>query len=420
MTFPIDRVRAQFPSLALKDNGQNRIYLDNPAGTQVPQRVINAVSDCFLHSNANQGGYFRTSRASDTIVDDAHAAMADFLGTDDAGEIIIGANTTSLTFHMSRSICRDFEPGDEIVLTRMDHEGNVSPWLEIAADMGLVIRWVEFDTGSWRIEPEALRAILTSRTRLVAINYASNLTGAINDVKALVAEAKAVGALSYIDAVQLAPHSLVDVVDLGCDFLVCSPYKFFGPHLGVFWGRRDLLQDMRAYKCRCVPDQLSTKFETGSPAIELLAGLTAVVEYFIWLGDAVSSKTGRDATRRAKLAAAFAASELYEADLSQRLITGLQGISGLHIIGPDAQNQMTMRVPTISFRHEHIAPDLFAKKLSDDNIFVWSGHNYAIGIVEQLGIPENEGVVRVGPAHYNTVEEVDLAVAAIGRTASGG
>lgn len=403
MTFPIEDIRARFPSLAMTDDDRARIYLDNPAGTQVPQAVMDAITGSFLNANANLGGHFRTSRAADRIVEEAHAAMADFFGTDDAGEVIIGASTTSLGFHMSRSICRDFVPGDEIVVTRMDHDGNVAPWLEAAEDRGLVVRWVEFDRESWRIEPQALRAALTPRTRLVALNYASNMTGAVNDVAALVAEAKTVGALSYVDAVQLAPHSLIDVAALGCDFLVCSPYKFFGPHLGVLWGRRELLTRLHAYKCRCVPGDLPAKFETGTLPSELLAGLTAAVDHIAGLG--------QGDTRRARLRAAFAASEAYEAVLTRHLIAGLQALPDVRIIGPTANN--APRVPTVSFRHDSIKPDHFARVLAAENIFVWSGHNYAIGIVAQLGIPEAEGALRIGPANYNTVAEIDSTLAVI-------
>lgn len=404
MTFPIEQLRAQFPSLALTDGGKARVYLDNPAGTQVPQSVLDAITDSYLNANANLGGCFRTSRAADRIVENAHAAMADFFGTDDAGEVIIGASTTSLGFHMSRSICREFQPGDEIVVTRMDHEGNVAPWLEIAADKGLVIRWLDFDPQSWRITPQALREVLSDKTRLVALNYASNMTGAVNDVKALVSEVKAVGALSYVDAVQLAPHSLIDVAALGCDFLVCSPYKFFGPHLGALWARRELLTRMHAYKCRCVPEDLPIKFETGTLPSELLAGLTAAVDHIADLGEG--------ATRRDRLRSSFVKSEAYEATLTQHLIAGLQALPGVQIIGPTDVG-MGGRVPTVSFRHDRLHPDHFARSLAEENIFVWSGHNYAIGIIAQLGIPETEGAVRIGPANYNTLAEIDTVLAAI-------
>ncbi len=239
--FPIEGVREAFPALALTDQGRARAYLDNPAGTQVPQGVIEAVARCLGETNANLGGTFATSKAADAVVRGAHAAMADLLGAASAREVVIGPSMTSLTYRISRSLGRRLEPGDEVVVTRMDHDGNVAPWLQLAEDRGLVVRWLPFDRETWRIEPEALDHVLSEKTRILALNYASNLTGSVNDVAALAARAKAAGALVYVDAVQLAPHRLVDVAALGCDFLVCSSYKFFGPHLGVLWGRGDLL-----------------------------------------------------------------------------------------------------------------------------------------------------------------------------------
>ena len=413
MTFPIESVRAQFPSLSLTDSiqgkKQRRIYLDNPAGTQVTSRVIEAVSDCFLNANANLGGYFPTSIAAEKVVDDCHLAMANFMGTDDPGEIIIGATMTTLTMHMSRSICRNFKPGDEIIVTRMDHEGNVAAWLEIAQDLDLVIKWADFDKASWKIEPEHIKSLITDKTKLLALNYASNLTGAINDVKSIIAEAHKSDVLVYVDAVQLAPHHQIDVKDLGCDFLICSPYKFFGPHIGVLWGKRSILEKMHAYKCRCVPETLATKYETGTPAIELLAGLTAAIDYYAWLG----GELGQTGSRRAQMTTAFNAAIEYEENLTSQLIKGLQKIDGVEIFGPTAQNQMKARVPTVSIRHNKVKPDTLAKALSDKNIFVWSGHNYAIGVVESLGIPMDEGILRIGIAHYNTAEEVATTLGAL-------
>jgi cysteine desulfurase family protein (TIGR01976 family) len=284
--FSIEAVRGQFPALSLTDKGRRRIYLDNPAGTQVPQAVADAVSCCLLTTNANLGGYFETTIAAQSVVDEAHQAMADFLGAAGPEEIIIGANMTTLTYHMSRTLGRTLKPGDEIILTRMDHDGNVSPWLQLAEDLGLVVRWLPFDEKSWQVEEEALAGLLSNKTRLVALNYASNLTGSINRVKALTAIAKRAGALVYVDAVQFAPHGLIDVQELGCDFLICSAYKFFGPHMGVLWGRLDIIDDLKPYKCRCSSNGLPERFELGTPQIELMAGLTAAVDYFAGLGAA--------------------------------------------------------------------------------------------------------------------------------------
>ncbi|MEQ8828000.1 MAG: aminotransferase class V-fold PLP-dependent enzyme, partial [Parvibaculum sp.] len=233
MTFDLKAVRNRFPSLDVKDNGQRRVYLDNPAGTQVPQSVADAIRETILFSNANLGGFFVTTRASGTVWEAAHQAMADFLGAGSPEEIIIGPNMTTLTYHLSRAIGRDWGSGDEVVVTRMDHEGNVGPWMQIAQDRGATVRSVPFSTESWQVEPDALKAALNpGKTKLVALSYASNLTGSINHVKELTALAKEAGALVYVDAVQFAPHGFVDVAEIGCDFLACSAYKFFGPHLG--------------------------------------------------------------------------------------------------------------------------------------------------------------------------------------------
>ncbi|TPM41672.1 cysteine desulfurase-like protein [Mesorhizobium sp. B2-3-4] len=411
MTFQIDGVRAQFPALALTDKGRRRIYLDNPAGTQVPRAVADAVSHCLLTTNANLGGYFETTIAAQQVVDQAHQAMADFLGAASAEEIIIGANMTTLTYHMSRTLGRTLQSGDEIILTRMDHEGNVSPWLQLADDLGLVVRWLPFDEKTWQVEEATLAGLLSTRTRLVALNYASNLTGSINRVKSLTGLAKRAGALVYVDAVQFAPHGLVDVQDLGCDFLICSGYKFFGPHMGILWGRRDLLEGLKAYKCRCSSNGLPERFELGTPQIELMAGLTAAVDYFAGLG----AVAGEGGSRRKKIAKAFEVSIGYENPLALRLIDGLSDISGLTIHGITDPARIHERVPTVSFTVDGIVPETIVRQMNAENIFLWSGHNYAWEIVHQLGIPAEQGVVRVGIAHYNTAAEIDETLESVHR-----
>ena len=414
MTFPIESVRSAFPALAITDDAGPRIYLDNPAGTQVPQSVVDAIADCLIGSNANLGGYFPTSLAAGAVVDEAHQAMADFLGAASADEIILGANMTTLTFHLARSICRNFKPGDEILLTRMDHEGNVAPWLTIAEDLGLVVKWLPFDTETWQVEPAALEAALSDRTRLLALNYASNLTGSINDVKALTAMAKAAGALVFIDAVQLAPHRAIDVQEIGCDFLACSSYKFFGPHLGIVWGSTEVLKSLPAYKCRCVGEELMGKFETGTPQIELLAGLTATVDYYAQLG----TQVGATGSRRDKIVTAFEAAHAYERPLASQLIEGLSKLPDVTVHGITNLNRIDERVPTVSFSYNGHKPAFVSKALSDQNIFIWDGHNYALEVVRQLSIPEDEGIVRIGIAHYNTEAEIDRTLkclAAIGK-----
>ena len=411
MGFSVEAVRARFPALALTDSGRRRIYLDNPAGTQVPAAVADAVARCLIESNANLGGFFATTLAAQQVVDEAHAAMADFLGAAGPEEIVIGANMTTLTYHMSRTLGRGFAPGDEIVVTRMEHEGNVSPWLQLAEDRGLVVKMLPFDATSWQVEEDALAALLTDRTRLVALNYASNLTGAINRVKKLTAIAKQAGALVYVDAVQFAPHGLVDVQDLGCDFLACSAYKFFGPHMGILWGRQDVIEELEPYKCRCSSDALPERFELGTPQIELMAGLTATVEHFAEMG----ALAGASGNRRERIAAAYEASTAHEALLARRLIGGLAQVDGLKIHGIADPARIAERVPTVSFTVDGIGPDSLVRLMAEEGIFVWSGHNYAWEIVHQLGIPADEGVVRIGAAAYNTLAEIDETVDSVVR-----
>ena len=400
--FPIADVRAQFPALA-----SGEAYLDNPAGTQVPHRVIEAVAGAMAGAASNLGGKFRASQVGDAIYDAAHDAMADLLGAAHGGEIVLGQSTTMLTFHISRAIGYDWRAGDEIVVTTMDHEANVAPWLRQARDKGVTVRWLRFDRDSWRIEPDALRALVNERTRLVALTYASNLTGSINPIAELTAIAKSAGALVYIDAVQFAPHGKVEVGALGCDFLACSAYKFFGPHLGVLWGRESLLTELDSYRVRCAPDDTSGRHELGTSQTELFAGLAACADYIAWLGEA----TGASGDRRAMIAAGYAAASAYEMPLARQLIDELGKIPGVEIYGVANPNRMFERVPTVSIGHAgHRNGDL-AQALADQGINVWSGHNYALGLVEQLGL--DEGVLRIGLAHYNTAQEVDRVVGAL-------
>ena len=407
--FPIDRVRREFPALSQSDNGRPRVFMDNPAGTQLPRRVVEAVSGALVDAASNYGGFFENSHNAEAIYTRAHDAMAEFVNAGSASEIVVAQSMTALTLHMSRSLGRRFSPGDEIIVTRMDHEGDVSPWLLLAEDLDLVIRWLPFSLDTWKIEPEDLEALLGPRTRLLALNFASNLTGSINDVAALTALARSAGAMTWIDAVQLAPHQCINVQALGCDFLVCSSYKFFGPHLGVLWGRGELLEDLPAYKVRCASDASPEKWETGTPQTELLAGLAACVDHYDWLGGQVSG----EASRRGRIEAAYAAAIDYEARLVTRLIDGIRAIPGTTIHGITNPNRVGERVPTVSMTHERVSPPLVAERLARDGICVWSGHNYALEVVRHLGIDEETGVVRIGLAHYNTEEEVDRTLAAL-------
>ena len=407
--FPIDRVRREFPALTRPHDGRPRVFMDNPAGTQLPRRVVEAVGNALVEAASNYGGYFGSSRNAEAIYAAAHRAMADFVNARSPDEIVVGQSMTALTLHLSRSLGRCFSPGDEIIVTRMDHEGNVSPWLLLAEDRGLVVRWLPFSRDTWRVEPEDLEALLGPRTRLLALSGASNLTGSINDVAALAALARSAGAMTYADAVQLAPHRCIDVRALGCDFLVCSSYKFFGPHLGVLWGRRELLEELTACKVRCAADVPPGKWESGTPQTELLAGLVACVDHHEWLGGQVSA----EGSRRSRIEAAYRAATDHEARLVMRLIDGIRAIPGTAVHGIADPDRVGERVPTVAMTHERVSPPLVAERLARDGICVWSGHNYALEVVRQLGIDETTGVVRIGLAHYNTEEEVDATLAAL-------
>ncbi len=409
MAFPIADIRALFPALSQTDNAQKRVYLDNPAGTQVPTSVATAVANYMLTNASNMGGHFTTSLRTDEVTLKAHQDAAVFLGARSCKEIIIGQSMTSLTFHLSRSICRDFQPGDEIIVSRVEHEGNIGPWLEIAKDKNLSIKWVDFDKETWLIEPENLALALSEKTKLVCLNYASNMTGSINDIAALTRMAHDAGAQVFVDAVQLAPHHLIDVLALGCDFLACSSYKFFGPHLGILWGKEEVLAALHPYKGRCVSDELPDRFEAGTPQFELLAGLSATVAYFEDLG----RRTVPDGSQRELISEAYKQSRNFEEPMTNRLIEGLAHIPGISIYGITNPNRVHQRVPTISIRHNKLKPTEIAKSLANSGIFVWHGHNYAYEPTRFLNIPEDEGVVRIGLAHYNTDEEITRVVETI-------
>lgn len=405
--YPIASVRSAFP--ALSGAQPTPVYLDNPAGTLVPRMVVSAVADAMETASSNLGAYFDASRRADEIWTEAHRAAADLMGAASEREIIIGPNMTTLTMHLSRSIGRALSPGDEIIVTRMDHEGDISPWLLLAEDLGLVVKWLPFNTETWRIEPEDLIPLLTPRTRLLAINHASNMTGSINDIKTLSALAKDAGAWVYVDGVQFVPHLLPDVQALGCDFYACSSYKFFGPHLGIVWGREELLSALEPYKCRCTSDELPVRFETGTPQTELLAGLTATIDYLATLGDDVDQLEAR----RARLAKGYGRFADHEMGLSRKLIAGLEQLPGITVHGIRNPNRFSWRVPTISFTHAQVSTHQIARTLAQQRINVWSGHNYALEPARHLGLDEDEGVVRIGIAHYNTEEEIDRTLNAI-------
>jgi cysteine desulfurase family protein (TIGR01976 family) len=412
--FDVEALRRRFPALSIEDGGRPVALFDGPGGTQVPDSVIEAIADYYRTANANHDGPFLTSRRGDERVHVAHQAMADMLGAASADEIKFGANMTSLTFHVSRSIGATMEPGDEIVVTILDHEGNVGPWKAIAADRGLVVRTVDIRESDVTLDLATLDAVLGRRTKLVAVGYASNAVGTINPVAEIVRRAHAVGAWSYVDAVHAAPHLPIDVQALGTDFLACSTYKFFGPHAGVLYGRGDVLEALPAYKLRPAYD----KFETGTGNFEGLAGVTAAVDYLASVGEAYGGSRP-ERSRRERVIGGMSAIRNYELELYRRLADGLETIPGLTLYGITDRLRFDQRTPTAALRLAGIAPRQVATALGDEGIAVWDGDFYATGLIERLGLAESGGVVRVGLTHYNTAAEVDRLVEALGRIAAG-
>lgn len=405
--FDVTSSRAQFPALSITDEGRPRVYLDNPAGTQVPRQVIDRTVECLTSRNANLGGYFRTTVEAGEVVDQAHQACADFYNAASPSEIVFGQNMTTLTLHMSRCLGKRFRPGDEIVLSRMDHDANVAPWLLLAEDLGLTVRWMDFDTETYEFPEDALSKVLSGKTRLLAMGMASNCTGTVHDVKRFTAEAKAAGALVYLDAVQHAPHYAIDVQDLGADFVVSSAYKWFGPHQGILWGREALLKETFGYKVRPAGEEPPHKFETGTLSHEGMAGTLGAIEYL--------EQFGKGRTRAERIASAWEAMAEHEHAITLKLIEGLKTFKGLTIRGITSANAMHRRVPTVSFTIEGHHPNDLAQGFARDNIFVWSGHNYAIEPISRMGLMEKGGVLRVGLAHYNTEEEVDALLSSLTR-----
>ena len=409
MNFPIDKVRAAFPALAVSNGGRPRAYFDAPGGTQVCAPAIAAMVAHLERGTANAGGAFATSVETDALSDEAHAAMADLLGGS-ADEIAFGANMTSLTFAVSRALAQHWSAGDELVVTRLDHDANISPWLRVAEDCGMRVRWLDFDPATGVLDLPMLPSLLGPRTRLVAVGAASNAIGTLNDIAAIVAVVRQhCGALVFVDAVQLVPHLPVDVRALGCDLLVCSPYKFFGPHQGVLWGRAALLETIAAYKvrpARTLP--AATRFETGTPSFEAQAGVSGTIAYLEGLGALVGGDRAND--RATRLRIAMTACAEYERDLGRLMLAGLATIPGLTLYGPPT---MVGRVPTFAFTIDGYRPEAIARALAERNIFVWSGHFYAVEVIARLGLAETGGLVRVGLAHYTTENEVDALIAAL-------
>lgn len=401
MSFPIAAVRAQFPALA-----SGAVFFDNPGGTQIARPALDRLNDYLVRCNANKGGAFKTAQESDVVLHAARCAMADLLNAAQPAEIVFGPNMTTLTFGLSRALARWLEPGDEIVVTRLDHDANIAPWLWMAEDCGAVVRWVDIHPEDCTLNMADFERQLTDKTKLVACGYASNAVGTINDVAAIVAMAHAAGALCFVDAVQYAPHGVIDVQALGCDFLACSAYKFFGPHVGILYGKYDLLARLPAYKVRPAENVPPYKFETGTQNHEGVAGTLGALEYLEWLSGQLAAPTPPTATRRTRLTEALTALADYERGLGQDLIAGLQAIKGLKVWGITDPSQAARRVPTVSFTLAKHPPQGVATQLAAQNIYVWDGNYYALAIMERLNLQAKGGMVRVGLAHYNTAEEV--------------
>jgi cysteine desulfurase family protein (TIGR01976 family) len=405
MTFDSQKIRKEFPALS-----RPVLFLDNPGGTQITRRSLNRIQDYLLNTNANHGGAFETSQLSDRLVDSARVAAADFLNASRPEEIVFGPNMTSLTFNISRALARTFKAGDTIVVTRLDHDANISPWLLAAEDRGCKIRWVDFHPEDCTLDQDDFRKALEEKPRLVAFGYSSNAVGTINPVAEMVSLAHAAGALVYIDAVQYAPHGPIDVQALDCDFLVCSSYKFFGPHAGVLFGRYELLDELKAYRVRPAPTFPPGKFETGTGNFEGMAGALGALDYIEWIGKTYGNEY-RETTQgyigvRKVFKQAMMSIRAYEFDISREFVKQLDDIPGLILYGVNDISRLEERVPTFSFTLKGWSPRDLAAELGRNKIYTWDGNFYALAVTERLGLESNGGLLRSGAVHYNTVEEI--------------
>ncbi len=407
MTLDLTAIRAQFPSL-----DRPAIFFDNPGGTQIARQSLDRMTRYLLECNANHEGAFATSIASDAILDEAHQAMADFYNAASPDEIIFGNNMTTLTLHISRSLAREWKAGDEIIVTRLDHDANVTPWVLAAQDRGVNVAWIDFDVEDGTLKLDQLQKALERKPRLLAVGYASNSLGTINPVARIVKMAHDADTLVYVDAVQYAPHGPIDVQKLDCDFLVSSSYKFFGSHAGILYGKRELLERLYAYKVRPATDSLPGKFETGTQNHEGIAGVLGAVEYFEWVGEQFGAEhaeglDGQGYTgRRLALKKAMSAIRAYEFELNRALLSTLQSIPDLMIFGLTDVRRLEERVATFSFRLKGLHPRAVAEALAKAGIYVWDGNYYAINVTDRLGLEDSGGMVRVGATHYNTLDEV--------------
>lgn len=403
----IEECRQQFPGLARQVDGKPAVFFDGPAGTQVPTRVADAMSHYLLNCNANHHGQFASSQESDKLLTESHLAHAEFVGASDGGEIAFGQNMTSLTFSFSRALARTWAPGDEIIVSSLDHDANLTPWILAANDAGATVHIVDYNPDDFTLNLDDLAKKLNDKTRLVAVGCACNVTGGINPVKRIAEMAHQVGALVFLDAVHYGPHGLIDVVDWDCDFLTCSDYKFFGPHLGMLWGRRALMEKLEPFKVRPANSDLPSRWMTGTQSHESIVGGNACIDYLAEIGRKTGA--GENANRRTALVSAFDSIVAYEQVLSEKLIDGLTQIDGLEIVGITDRSRLADRFPTFSIRHPAVSPNEIARQLGEQGICVWSGNYYALEFSRRLGF-EPDGMVRIGLVHYNTIDEIDRLI----------
>ncbi|MBN2044951.1 MAG: cysteine desulfurase-like protein [Anaerolineales bacterium] len=404
--FDLDLVRSRFPGLA-----RPAIFFDSPAGTQIAQTAIDRINEYLIRTNANHGGTFATSRESDALVDEARSAASAFLGASRPEEIVFGPNMTTLTLHISRSLARQFTAGDTIVVTRLDHDANITPWTLIAEDKGLKVEWVDFDVETGKLRLDTLEAALEKRPKLVAVGYASNALGTINPVRQITEMAHAAGAWVYVDAVQYAPHGIIDVSDLDVEFLACSAYKFYGPHIGLLYGKYHLLDEMKAYKVRPASNLPPEKYETGTQSFEGIAGVLGALEHLAWIGKTFNG--GGSDTRQTLLRSGMRAVQSHEQALSKSLLSRLKAIPEVIIYGQDDPDDVSQRVPTVAINVKGKHPEQVARALAEQEIFVWSGNYYALAVTERLGVEDSGGMVRIGAAQYNREEEIEVLGAAL-------
>jgi cysteine desulfurase family protein (TIGR01976 family) len=420
MTLDTSAIREHFPALH-----RPVIYLDNPGGTQIAQESIERINTYLTQHNANHGGAFATSRESDAIVDEARAAAADFLNAAQPDEIVFGPNMTSLTFNISRSLGRTLNPGDKLVVTHLDHDANISPWKLVAEERGCQLEWVNFHLEDGTLDLEGFGKALERKPRLVAVGYASNALGTINPIAKIVEMAHAAGALVYVDAVQYAPHGPIDVQALGCDFLAVSSYKFFGPHAGVLYGKYELLDELTAYRVRPAPQDPPGKFETGTGNFEGIAGVLGAIEYLEWVGETFGEQYAEKYQdhyqgRTLKLKQAMSAIRAYEFDISRAVLDVLEETPGITIYGLGDTRRVEERVPTFAFNLQDKHPLEVAEYFGQASINVWNGNYYALAVTERLGVEQSGGMVRVGPVHYNTMEEIERFGEALRRISASG